>query len=158
MDQVMQSHDEENPDHQLVQIDAANPDFQAQMSLKFEESYLTHLLVKGLTLRPNRFLFQIIGEVQRCLYDKGIQLIEHRYNNGTEYIKFVADENSMHSNTMHVVTASEVGGTVPVPSGIVQRHVIGFEARDIVNNGLAKQDTVVLSAVTEMVEKVRNGK
>ena len=133
-----------------------------------QESYLTHLLLKALSLTPNRFLFLIMGEVQRCLYDKGIQLAEHRYNNGTEYIKFVEreiDTVTPLSQTSYgtasatkVVSDSEGAENMSVKPGIVKKRVIGFEARDIVNNGLAKQDSVVLSAVTEMVEKVRNGK
>jgi len=129
MDQVIQSSDEENPDYLLVQIDAANPDFQAQMNPELQESYLTPLLIKALKVKSNQFLFQIMGEVQRALYEKGIQLVEHRYNNGTEYIKFDGLQNQMNERNADLASK-------PLVEQISNAHrVVGDESSDSERDG-----------------------
>merc|ERR1719385_680102 len=108
------------------------------MSSNLQESYLTHLLIKALSLKPNRFLFQIMGEVQRCLYDKGIQLVEHRYNNGTEYIKFVADETAESGDSLESRMIQNAGEVTP--SAMIEGQTDCSNV-NLMRDSLAKQAT-----------------
>ena len=83
--------DEVNSDYKLVEIHASNPGFQAKMNNEYG-SYLTRLFVVALKRSTNHFLFEIIGKIQEALHDKGKQLTKSSFNNGTEYIKFVANK------------------------------------------------------------------
>ena len=83
---------EENPDYQLLQINAANPGFQSKMSCE-TGSYTIEQLVNK--LRENifdnhndKFVGDILKEIQKNLHDTGKQLLTYTPNNGTEFVKF----------------------------------------------------------------------
>jgi len=99
------AQDEHNVDYKLVQIDAANPGFQAKMTTTFG-SYLTHLFVKSLKQNTDKFLFQIVGEIQEVLHNKGKQQTKQCFSNGTEYIKFLKHKRA-DSSDIDEVTGME---------------------------------------------------
>ena len=76
----------------LVRIDAANYGFQAKFHNK--GSYFSIALYSALQKTPDRFLVDILGEIQKRLEDQGKQLIQFTFNNDTGYIKFYPKEKS----------------------------------------------------------------
>ena len=88
---------EPNPDYKLVIINSSNRGFVSQMGAK-SGSYMIKYLVKKLKENiynnKNRlFLFQIHHQVQEILHSQGMQLVEAKYNNKLEYIKFKRNDN-----------------------------------------------------------------
>ena len=89
---VQWARDEKNPDYQLAVINAANEGFQSKLDTQRGSYVITEFTEK---LRENmndknnkRFLFEIFEKIQSDLHDKGKQLPENTFNNGTRYIKF----------------------------------------------------------------------
>ena len=85
---------EPNPDYKLVVINSSNKGFMSQMGNK-SGSYMinkfTQKMTENINGRGNKsFLFQIFHEIQDELHDTlGKQLIEAKYNNKLEYVKFL---------------------------------------------------------------------
>ena len=84
---------EDNPDYKLVIINAANEGFQSKMSMRKGSFFITQFtqrLADNICNKRNeRFLNQILNDVQECLHNEGKQLMTKAFNNGTENIKFV---------------------------------------------------------------------
>merc|ERR1719361_2244957 len=99
-DPVMKTHDEENVDFKLVQIDGANPDYTAGANLEYG-SFLTRILIRALKEKPRNFLFENMMSVQNELYDRRSQLTKQCYFNGTEYIKFKANKHDNNISNHH---------------------------------------------------------
>merc|ERR1712136_687010 len=78
------------------------------------------------------------GEVQRLLYDRGVQLIEHRYNNGTEYIKFVVDESAKIDDSL--TSPMIQNGGEETESLLIEEQTVDFNARKR-NDSMAKPPT-----------------
>eukprot|EP01084_Bolivina_argentea_P234380 394594_1 len=86
--------DEPNPDYQLIVINSTNYGFQSKMTIT-KGSYLIAKLMERITQNINNgnklFLFEIMDEIQQELHDKGKQLIETKYFNKTQYLKFMVN-------------------------------------------------------------------
>lgn len=81
---------EVNPDYKLVIINSSNTGFASQMGSE-SGSYMIRMFTEKVmnNLDQNKkFLFEIFHEIQEELHAKDIQLIEAKYNNKLEYIKF----------------------------------------------------------------------
>ena len=83
---------EANPDYKLVIINASNKGFASQMGTKsgsFMIRKFTEKMHENLERPRDRlFLYQIFHEIQDELHEGNKQLIEAKYNNKLEYIKF----------------------------------------------------------------------
>ena len=90
-DQQIWFNNEPNPDYKLVIINSSNTGFVSQMGSK-SGSFMIKAFVE--TMQENveggnkLFLNEILHEIQAQLHDDGKQLIEAKYNNKLEYIKF----------------------------------------------------------------------
>ena len=85
-----------NPDYKLPIINSSNKGFVSQMGSK-SGSFMIKKLTEGLRYNicdnnNKLFLFELFHEIQEELHDKNIQLIETKYNNRLEYIKFETNE------------------------------------------------------------------
>eukprot|EP01084_Bolivina_argentea_P232502 391856_1 len=82
---------EPNPDYNLVIINSSNKGFVSQMGVK-SGSYMMNKFIQKMQQNIERgnklFLYEVFHQVQSQLHDKGKQLIEAKYNNKLEYIKF----------------------------------------------------------------------
>ena len=99
---------EDNPDFQLVTINAANDGFQSKMSVETGSYVITQFVdgirnnlfmdknIKGIDRIKNniyrkhndQFLYQILNKIQDDLHQLGKQLMVKTFNNNTEFIKF----------------------------------------------------------------------
>ena len=90
-DQKIWYKNEPNPDYKLVIINSSNTGFVSQMGSKsgsFMIQKFTEKMNENVEGRNKLFLNQILQEIQTELHDDGKQLIEAKYNNKLEYIKF----------------------------------------------------------------------
>eukprot|EP01084_Bolivina_argentea_P161751 281546_1 len=91
-DKAMWFKDESNPDYNLVVINSSNKGFVSQMGSK-SGSYMirkfTKYMLDNINGKNKLFLFQIFHTIQEELHNKSLQLVEAKYNNKLEYIKFV---------------------------------------------------------------------
>ncbi len=85
------TRNEHNPDFRLCTIYAANAGFMSMMNAK-DGSYLIKTLSEKLIMgHDNKFLGEICEEIEKELYEeeeKEKQLIDCRFHNQTQYIKF----------------------------------------------------------------------
>ena len=84
-------HLENNPDHNLAVIYASNIGFEAKMRSD-TGSYVISKLVEKIELNPDKFLYEIMDEIQDELESSGKQLPVYPFNNKTGYIKFLKKE------------------------------------------------------------------
>ena len=98
--EVTWARNECNPDHKLGIISAANKGFQSKMDSR-KGSYMTRKFIEKMLYDfENRtgvdtyFLHEIMDEIQQELEEEGKQLIETKYNNKTQYVKFKVYEES----------------------------------------------------------------
>eukprot|EP01084_Bolivina_argentea_P099202 178327_1 len=84
-------NDESNPNYKLVIVNSSNKGFKSQMGDK-NGSFMIRIFVskmkENLRNENDLRLFEVMQYVQEELHDKGFQLMESKYNNKTEYIKF----------------------------------------------------------------------
>ena len=87
---------EPNPDYKLVVISSSNKGFASQMGSRSGSFMIRQFTEKmqgnihGIGRRKKLFLFEIFHEIQDELHDDlGKQLIEAKYNNKLEYVKFM---------------------------------------------------------------------
>ena len=80
--------DEVNPDYMLVEVHAANVGFEAKMRMA-EGSYLITEFPRNFD--AGRFLFELFDAAQSNLHGRGKQLTQNVFNNGTRYVKFIAN-------------------------------------------------------------------
>ena len=90
-DQQIWYKNEPNPDYKLVIINSSNTGFVSQIGSK-SGSYMikkfTEKMKQNLQGRNKLFLYQIFHQIQTELHDGGKQLVEAKYNNKLEFIKF----------------------------------------------------------------------
>ena len=88
----MKAYDEDNPDFRLVTIMAANEGFQSKMRSDTGSYVITHFIdgVRDNIYNNNndKFLMDILEEIQEDLHNQGKQLMVKTFNNKTEYVKF----------------------------------------------------------------------
>eukprot|EP01083_Nonionella_stella_P039233 106707_1 len=103
--------DQRNPDYRLATIHAANDGFQSKMN-SVDGSYLIYEFVKRMTKNiedgENKFLGEIIEEIQYDLHDKGKQQITFSFNNHTRYLMFKKNVNSVVTDTTHMIEMTQM--------------------------------------------------
>ncbi len=86
------AQNEDNPDYKLVIINAANDGFQSKLNSIYGSYVITQFtrkLEENIKEKNNqKFLNEILEDVQEDLHQKGKQLMVKTFNNKTEYIKF----------------------------------------------------------------------
>ena len=93
---IYKMYGEDNPDARLVKIMAANEGFQSKMSSE-TGSYVMTSFIQGLSdniydNENDKFLKDILEEIQHSLHDGGKQLMEYTFNNKTDFIKFYKND------------------------------------------------------------------
>ena len=78
---------EDNPDYKLVVINAANQGFQSKINTVTGSYVITQLSQKVIE-NNDRFLNEILDDIQEELHGNGKQLMVKTFNNKTEFIKF----------------------------------------------------------------------
>ena len=82
---------EANPDYKLVVINSSNKGFTSQMGTD-SGSYMikkfTQKMQDNINNKNRLFLFEISHQIQDELHSDGKQLIEAKFNNKLEYVKF----------------------------------------------------------------------
>ena len=102
-----------NPDYKLVIINSSNTGFISQMGSKsgsFMIKKFTEKLSNKVGIDDNKlFLNEIFHEIQDELHGNDIQLIEAKYNNRLEYVKFERNNDTRPGNTelMQIMSDSE---------------------------------------------------
>eukprot|EP01084_Bolivina_argentea_P088893 160493_1 len=99
---VLWTKDEMNPDYRLVVISSSNKGFESKLTSNMGSYCIQKLTEKiknnFLHFRNERFLVEVVHEVQTELHDRGKQLIDATYNNKCDYIKFKANEGNKSEN------------------------------------------------------------
>ena len=112
-DQQMWFKGEANPDYKLVIVNSSNTGFVSQAdstSGSFMIQKLTEQMVNNIENRNKLFLYQIFHGIQKELHDGGKQLIEAKYNNQLEYVKFRRKRDNQNNKVIelqHVQIASD---------------------------------------------------
>eukprot|EP01084_Bolivina_argentea_P154213 268853_1 len=95
---------EKNPDHLLVEIHAANKDFQSKLHSSVFGSYMIYEFVKSQLDELNalrkgkhglKFIHEHFDEIERYLEDKGKQKITKKFGDLTRYIVFEKNKNGI---------------------------------------------------------------
>eukprot|EP01084_Bolivina_argentea_P020176 37537_1 len=97
-DNAIWARDEVNPDFRLCLIHASNEGYQSKLNTQ-SGSYVVTQFIERINSNIDednnkKFLFQICNDIQSELHRIGKQLPEYKFNNGTEYVKFVRNESS----------------------------------------------------------------
>eukprot|EP01083_Nonionella_stella_P253662 872603_1 len=96
---------EDNPDFQLVQVDAANRGFQSKLNVSKGSYLITRFIDKSLEEKKEngkQFLYEIMDEIQQKLHQDGTQQIMTQYQNKTRYIRFKANNKMMRGVTVEM--------------------------------------------------------
>ena len=139
---------EHNPDHKLVMIHAANPGFQAKLSVE-EGSYLIKQFVdrtiQNLENNDNKLLGEIIDEIEKDLHNqKRKQLIAPHYQNGTRMINLMPRENAKEADEYVVKTAND-------NASIIKFHAVPSESEDSYIKYSRDKPSVPMKGVLEMI-------
>eukprot|EP01084_Bolivina_argentea_P081021 146736_1 len=107
------AENENNPDHKLVVLSAANQDFQSKMSIR-KGSYFVRSLVEKITenddtccCKNKLFLGDIVTKIQNELETSGKQLPECTYFNGTDKIIFRRNKITKFENNHYLEVDEE---------------------------------------------------
>ena len=100
------AYDEDNPDHKLIKINAANDGFQAKMSMSTGSyvitNFIDHLKDNIFKNKNKKSLNDVFTEIQNSLHNQGKQLIEKTFFNETEYIKFHINNKRKEDNNQNI--------------------------------------------------------
>ena len=107
---------EANPDYKLVIINSSNPGFVSQMGAKSGSYMITKFTQKMhqnlARPRGRLFLYEIFHQIQTELHDEeGKQLIEAKYNNKLEYIKFKRNDAKYEEKGEELIELTEIDDT-----------------------------------------------
>eukprot|EP01083_Nonionella_stella_P062621 162817_1 len=101
---------EDNPDFQLVQVDAANRGFQSKLNVSKGSYLITRFIDKSLEEKKEngkQFLYEIMDEIQQKLHQDGTQQIMPQYQNKTRYVRFRETQMTGGSGVMEKVASRE---------------------------------------------------
>ena len=110
--QVIWASDEDNPDHRLVVIHAANEGFQSKLSLT-DGSFVIKGFCDGIINNPNQWLYKILNKIADDLHKKGTQLMVKTFSNNTEYIKFKPNEKKVNKTGVSLIEMNVIRDNIP---------------------------------------------
>ena len=126
---------EDNPDARLVVVNAANHGFQSKMDTQKGSYVITKLTKKigsNINGKNELFLMDILNDIQEELHDKEKkQLMEKKFNNKTEYIKFVKNLDDVNLEINNQETKPQLSGMNTI-SGNYESVIDGDEELEMV--------------------------
>eukprot|EP01083_Nonionella_stella_P041337 112063_1 len=102
MDSVTWGSNEQNPDHLLVEVHAANKGFQSKLSMA-RGSLMLHTFVTktldDLGQNGDKCIYEVFDDIQHELAQQGKQQIVATYHDKTRYVKFKKNEKDVKVET-----------------------------------------------------------